>query len=83
MRRRFSLLAALALVPGPAVPAPLSAALVSDPAQGKLTLNPDGFFAYAPTRNFAGTDRVVCAVTNAAGFADRATATIKVTDRPG
>src|SRR5262249_33270098 len=36
--------------------APLTAALVSGPAHGTLTLSPDGSFTYAPAPDFRGTD---------------------------
>ena len=61
----------------------LTAALVSGPAKGTLTLRPDGSFAYKPRRNFSGTDRFVYEVTDAQGFTDQATVTIKVAARPG
>lgn len=35
---------------------PLSVALLTPPAQGDLTLNPDGSFVYTPTLNFYGSD---------------------------
>ncbi len=34
----------------------LTASLVSGPANGPLTLNPDGSFTYTPTNNFTGSD---------------------------
>ena len=35
---------------------PLTALLVSGPANGAVTLNPDGSFSYQPTANWHGTD---------------------------
>ena len=61
---------------------PLTAALVRPPAHGRLALRADGSFAYAPQRGFAGTDRFVYETTDAQGFADRATVTIRVAARP-
>ncbi len=36
---------------------PLTAVLISQPANGTLTLNPDGSFTYTPQRTFVGVDR--------------------------
>ncbi len=35
---------------------PLTAVLVEEPQHGKMTLQPDGAFLYAPAKNFFGTD---------------------------
>ena len=35
---------------------PLTSVLVSGPAHGTLTLNPDGSFTYTPAENFCGED---------------------------
>ena len=67
----------------PLRPVTLTARLVAEPAKGQLALNADGSFVYKPKRNFHGTDRFTYEVTDAQGFADRATVTIKVLARPG
>jgi VCBS repeat-containing protein len=55
----------------------LTAALVSGPANGTLTLNADGSFTYTPNANFNGTDSFVYSVSDGE-FTSEATATITV-----
>jgi len=57
---------------------PLTASLVTSPANGTLTLNPDGSFTYEPNRNFNGTDTFSYKSTNDANDSNTATATITV-----
>jgi VCBS repeat-containing protein len=56
----------------------LSAALVSGPANGTLTLGPDGSLTYVPNANFNGTDSFTYSAANSAGESSLATATITV-----
>ena len=42
----------------------LKPALVKSPANGKVTVNPDGSFSYIPNPNFSGTDTFTYAVTD-------------------
>ncbi len=60
----------------------LTARLVEGPAKGRLTLNPDGSFAYKPKRNFHGTDRFTYALSAGEGGTTTARVTIKVEARP-
>jgi VCBS repeat-containing protein len=55
----------------------LTAALVSGPANGTLTLNADGSFSYAPNSNFNGSDSFVYSITDGTTTVE-ATATIAV-----
>jgi VCBS repeat-containing protein len=55
----------------------LSAVLVSGPAHGALTLNPDGSFAYTPDANFFGADSFVYRASD--GTANSADATVSIT----
>jgi hypothetical protein len=55
----------------------LTAALVSDPANGDLTFNSDGTFGYTPHHNFSGTDSFSYRASDGAA-ADTATVTINV-----
>jgi hypothetical protein len=57
---------------------PLTVELVSGPANGALTLNPDGSFDYVPRPAFRGTDSFVYRVTDPSGASTTATVTIKV-----
>jgi Tol biopolymer transport system component len=57
---------------------PLTASLVTGPANGTLTLNPDGSFTYEPNRNFNGTDSFAYKVSDGADESNTATATITV-----
>ena len=43
---------------------PLTATLVSGPANGTLTLNADGSFVYTPNANFNGTDTFTYSVSD-------------------
>jgi uncharacterized delta-60 repeat protein len=57
---------------------PLTAALVSAPANGALTFNPDGSFTYAPDPAFFGTDTFVYAANDGQGNSAQATVTLTV-----
>ncbi|HKB01854.1 MAG TPA: Ig-like domain-containing protein, partial [Gemmataceae bacterium] len=57
---------------------PLTAALVSGPANGTLTLNPDGSFTYTPNPGFAGTDSFTYRANDNALDSAPATVTVKV-----
>ncbi len=58
---------------------PLTAMLVSGPANGSLTLNPDGSFSYTPNTDFNGDDTFTYAATNGTVTSNTATVTITVT----
>jgi len=56
----------------------LTATLVSGPANGTLTLNPNGAFTYTPTNNFTGMDGFTYQTSNGPQFLGDATAVIMV-----
>ena len=58
---------------------PLSAALVSGPAHGTLTLNPDGSFTYTPSGDYNGLDSFTYQAVNDAGLTSNATVQLTVT----
>ncbi len=58
----------------------LTAALVSGPAHGQLTLNPDGSFTYTPDKNFEGSDSFTYKAND--GTADGNVATVTLTVNP-
>ena len=55
----------------------LSAVLVAGPANGTLTLNPDGSFTYTPNMNFFGTDSFTYKAND--GLADSNVASVSIT----
>lgn len=57
---------------------PLTAALVSGPGNGTLTLNPDGSFAYIPNSSFTGTDSFAYKASDGQDTSAPATVTITV-----
>ena len=57
----------------------LTAGLVSGPAHGTLTLNPDGSFIYTPAANFSGSDSFTYDAYDASSDSNVATVTITVT----
>jgi Big-like domain-containing protein len=64
----------------------LTASDASDPPNGKVTLNRDGSFSYAPDADFFGDDRFTYTASDQAGNASSATVTIHVApvnDPPG
>ena len=54
----------------------LTAAVVSGPAHGTLTLNPDGSFSYVPAANYNGTDAFTYKAND--GTADSGVATVSI-----
>jgi VCBS repeat-containing protein len=58
----------------------LTAVLVGGPANGTLTLNPNGSFIYTPNANFNGTDTFTYTAND--GFLDSNTATVTITVTP-
>ncbi len=56
----------------------LSYSLVSPPADGSLTFNPDGTFVFVPNSNFSGSTSFVYEVCDAFGDCDTATVAIHV-----
>lgn len=58
---------------------PLSATKISDPANGTVTINPDGSFSYVPNPGFTGTDTFTYVVTDIWGQSNVATVTVDVT----
>jgi len=58
---------------------PLTAVLVSGPAHGTLTLNPDGSFTYTPAENFCGEDSFTYKAYDGALYSNVATVRITVT----
>jgi len=59
---------------------PLTALLVSDPAHGTLTLDPDGSFIYTPTADYSGTDTFSYRADD--GLADSGLAIVTITIHP-
>jgi uncharacterized repeat protein (TIGR01451 family) len=59
---------------------PLTASVVTNPANGTLTLNPNGSYTYTPNPNFVGTDIFTYKVCNSANLCTTATVTIAVSD---
>ncbi len=57
---------------------PLTAVLVSGPAQGTLTLNPNGSFTYTPAANFSGTATFTYKANDGRRDSNTATVTINV-----
>jgi VCBS repeat-containing protein len=60
--------------------AALTAAKVTDPSHGTVTLNADGSFSYTPNANFNGTDSFTYTASD--GQADSTVATVTLTIRP-
>ncbi|NQT41467.1 MAG: tandem-95 repeat protein [Planctomycetes bacterium] len=56
----------------------LSASLVAGPANGELTLNPDGSFAYTPNDGFSGADSFTYMANDGTANSDVATVSIAV-----
>jgi hypothetical protein len=56
---------------------PLHAVLLSGPAHGSLSLQPDGTFAYTPDQGFSGTDTFTYAASD--GLDDSGAATVSIT----
>jgi hypothetical protein len=61
---------------------PLSAVLVSNPANGSVTLNSDGSFTYTPGAGFYGTDSFSYDAFNGTSYSDSAQVTLTVTGPP-
>jgi VCBS repeat-containing protein len=57
---------------------PLTATILAGPANGALSLNPDGSFIYTPAANFNGSDSFTYEVSDGKGGTAIATATITV-----
>lgn len=55
----------------------LTAAIVANPANGAVTLNPDGSFTYTPTAGFTGTDTFTYQASD--GMTNSNTATVTIT----
>lgn len=53
-------------------------ALETPPANGRVTINPDGTFTYTPNRGFSGSDSFTYTITDADGSTSSATVTIEV-----
>ena len=62
---------------------PLTASVAVGPAQGGVSLQPDGSFTYTPGPDFNGADGFDFAVTNSLGFPSVARASITVGARGG
>ncbi len=61
---------------------PLTAVLGTGPANGILTLNPDGSFDYTPNAGFSGTDSFTYNANDGTDDSNLATVTITVADAP-
>ncbi|CAJ35649.1 Ig-like domain-containing protein [Methanocella arvoryzae] len=57
----------------------LTAIIVTSPAHGALSLNPDGTFTYIPNANFYGTDSFTYKANDGTADSNTATATITIT----
>jgi hypothetical protein len=60
----------------------LTYAKATDPANGTVTVNPDGSYTYTPAANFSGTDTFTYTVTDAA-TGESLTRTVTITVDPG
>jgi hypothetical protein len=60
---------------------PLTAALVSGPAHGAVTVNADGSFTYTPTAGYSGTDSFTYKASD--GVSSSGTTTVALTVTPG
>ncbi len=60
----------------------LTASLVSGPADGTLTLEPNGLFTYTPTPGFVGNDAFTYQISDAGGSGNTATVAIQVLSSP-
>ncbi len=58
---------------------PLTAALVTGPTKGALTLNTNGTFTYRPNTGFVGTDTFIYRASDGTATSNLATVTITVT----
>jgi len=58
---------------------PLTATLVTGPAHGTLTLNPNGSFVYTPAANYAGPDSFTYTVSDGTSSSAPATVSLNVT----
>ncbi len=56
----------------------VTAATLADPAQGTVTINPDGTLAFQPATNFTGSATITYTVTDASGASSTATVTVNV-----
>jgi VCBS repeat-containing protein len=61
---------------------PLTAALVSGPSHGSLTLNADGTFSYTPAAGYVGTDRFTYQASDGLYSSSPATVTLNVVAPP-
>jgi hypothetical protein len=62
---------------------PLTAALVSGPANGTLTFNSNGSFSYKPLQGFSGADSFTYKINDGQADSNTATVTISVTNSAG
>jgi VCBS repeat-containing protein len=62
---------------------PLTAVLQTTPANGSVTVNPDGSFSYTPENGFTGVDTFTYRAEDGRGGTDTATVTITVIGDPG
>ena len=56
----------------------VTAATLANPAQGSVTVNPDGTLAFVPAANFTGTATITYTVSDGHGGTDTATVTVNV-----
>lgn len=61
---------------------PLAAALISGPANGKLSFNPDGSFSYTPNANYLGSDSFTYQDNDGTANSNVATVNITVEEPP-
>ncbi|TDW41726.1 CshA-type fibril repeat protein, partial [Roseinatronobacter bogoriensis subsp. barguzinensis] len=54
----------------------------TDPANGTVTVNPDGTFSYTPNTGFSGTDQFTYTISDGNGGTDTATVTLTVAEDP-
>ena len=61
---------------------PITSTMLSNPANGTVTLNPNGTYTYTPDNGFVGTDNFDYVVCDNGGLCDTATVTIEVVVTP-